>query len=270
MKKLLIALLTATVLSCVLAASAFAMGTDIKQTTGAVNMRTGPSPDYGVICVVPQGASVYIGDQSGDWYFVDYNGTQGWIYGRYIGSGSGGGSSYTPSNNGTNYNGAGFTLTAASNMRTGPGTEYGVILVLPNASYVNVYDVNNGWAYCTYGSNAGYVSTSLISGLGGSSGGSITVSGGSSPNYGSTWYNGNNYANVYDYNFYCAHNQDVVSVLGSNPDTILQHFVNYGMGEGRQGISSFNVYSYRDSHPELNERYGSDLRSYYLHACGII
>ena len=49
-----------------------------------------------------------------------------------------------------------------------------------------------------------------------------------------------------------------------------QHFVNYGMAEGRQGRASFNVYTYRDEHPELWEKFGDNLRGYYLWACCLL
>ena len=57
--------------------------------------------------------------------------------------------------------------------------------------------------------------------------------------------------------------------FGNDANAYLQHFVNYGMAEGRQGRASFNVYTYRDEHPELWEKFGDNLRGYYLWACGI-
>ena len=48
-----------------------------------------------------------------------------------------------------------------------------------------------------------------------------------------------------------------------------QHIVTYGMSEGRQAINSFNVYTYRSQHPDLEQRFGDNLRMYYLYACGL-
>ena len=57
--------------------------------------------------------------------------------------------------------------------------------------------------------------------------------------------------------------------VDDDANAYLQHFVDYGMAEGRQGRASFNVYTYRDEHPELWEKFGDNLRGYYLWACGI-
>ncbi len=50
-----------------------------------------------------------------------------------------------------------------------------------------------------------------------------------------TQYNGVDYASVYNCDYYLANNADVKNAYGSNDDiAVLQHFVNYGMNEGRQ------------------------------------
>ena len=61
----------------------------------------------------------------------------------------------------------------------------------------------------------------------------------------------------------------IASSIRAGANAYLKHFVDYGMAEGRQGRASFNVYTYRDEHPELWEKFGDNLRGYYLWACGI-
>ena len=80
-----------------------------------------------------------------------------------------------------------------------------------------------------------------------------------------TSYQGIDYSRVYDYNYYIAHNPDVVQVLGNDDLTVLKHFINYGMDEGRRGCDSFNVQSYQLEYGDLRKAYGDDLKSYYLH-----
>ena len=80
-----------------------------------------------------------------------------------------------------------------------------------------------------------------------------------------TTYHGTNYATVYDYNYYIARNPDVKRAFGSDDAATLAHFVNYGMTEGRQGISAFDVKSYKNLYPDLRKAYGNHLKSYYLH-----
>lgn len=80
-----------------------------------------------------------------------------------------------------------------------------------------------------------------------------------------TWYQGTNYAVVYNPTYYLQNNPDVAKVYGGNGDSVLVHFLVNGMQEGRQGNSSFNVYSYKNQYVDLRNAFGNDLKSYYLH-----
>ena len=46
---------------------------------------------------------------------------------------------------------------------------------------------------------------------------------------------------------------------------LLAHFVNCGMGEGRQAKASFDVFSYRNQYQDLRVAFGNNLKSYYMH-----
>ena len=61
------------------------------------------------------------------------------------------------------------------------------------------------------------------------------------------------------------HNPDVAAVCGGSSDSLLSHFLNYGMKEGRQGIVYFDVNSYKRRYKDLRMAFGNDLKSYYLH-----
>lgn len=80
-----------------------------------------------------------------------------------------------------------------------------------------------------------------------------------------TVYNGVNYSAVYDYTYYIQHNRDVYNVFGGDENMTLQHFVNYGMKEGRQGKADFDVRSYKNAYVDLRNAFGADLKNYYLH-----
>ena len=81
----------------------------------------------------------------------------------------------------------------------------------------------------------------------------------------STVYEGVDYSEVYDFEYYSSHNPDVVAVYGMDPQAVLGHFVRFGMAEGRKGNSSFDVFSYRNQYGDLRAAYGSDLKAYYIH-----
>ncbi|MDD4849702.1 MAG: SH3 domain-containing protein [Gemmiger sp.] len=266
-QKMLITFATMAAVFCLFVTSAFA--NDVQQTNGNVNMRIGPGTQYEKICVVPVGSSVYIIQNDNGWSNVEYNNTQGWIATKYLG-----GYAPAPNNNyvSNSYNDnpiQDHTVTADVNLRSGPGTNYGAYIVVPAGSVIGVDSYSNGWAHSYYGNYEGYISTSYVSGLGGYTYTAPTNNYNYNNNSGTTWYNGNNYANVYDYRYYAATYPDLVAVLGTDPNALIAHFVNSGMNEGRQGISSFNVYSYRNEHPDLSSQFGDNLRMYYLYACGI-
>ena len=80
-----------------------------------------------------------------------------------------------------------------------------------------------------------------------------------------TVYNGVDYSAVYNYDYYLEHNSDVKKVYGDDPEKVLQHFVEFGMSEGRQGSSGFNVTSYRNRYQDLRISFEKDIKAYYLH-----
>ena len=80
-----------------------------------------------------------------------------------------------------------------------------------------------------------------------------------------TVYQGIDYAPVYDFDFYVNYNQDLTGIFGSDPIGALNHFVNYGMAEGRRANASFDVYAYMAAYGDLPAAFGSNLEAYYLH-----
>ena len=85
---------------------------------------------------------------------------------------------------------------------------------------------------------------------------------------------GVDYAPVYDPEFYLSRNGDVEKAFTKSTyggvtmvddSAVLDHFINYGMSEGRRGSEAFDVYSYRTRYLDLRKAYGSNLKEYYLH-----
>ena len=86
--------------------------------------------------------------------------------------------------------------------------------------------------------------------------------------YTGTIFGGVDYSSIYNYDYYVSKNADVKKACEySRTDSfsVIKHFINYGMAEGRASISSFNVKIYRDNYPDLNKAFGKDLKKYYLH-----
>lgn len=82
---------------------------------------------------------------------------------------------------------------------------------------------------------------------------------------GITIYGGVNYAAVYDFSYYVANNPDVYRAYGNDDVAVLQHFVNYGMQEGRRACAGFSVQSYRANYADLQRACGNDWKAYYMH-----
>lgn len=76
---------------------------------------------------------------------------------------------------------------------------------------------------------------------------------------------GGGYENVFDYDYYVTHNPDVARAFGNDPKAVYEHFLNYGMREGRQASADFNVQSYQARYRDLRAAFGGDLPAYYRH-----
>ena len=73
------------------------------------------------------------------------------------------------------------------------------------------------------------------------------------------------YAPVFNAVYYANHNQDVRNVYGTDENQLFQHFLQYGMSEGRQASDEFNVYAYMNRYEDLHAAFGDDLPAYYRH-----
>lgn len=73
------------------------------------------------------------------------------------------------------------------------------------------------------------------------------------------------YSAVFDAAYYADRYPDLKTAFGNDDSALLQHFIQYGMAEGRQGNSQFDVYSYKNLYPDLRAAFGNNLKSYYMH-----
>ena len=81
----------------------------------------------------------------------------------------------------------------------------------------------------------------------------------------STVYDGVDYSAVYDYEYYRAHNEDLARAYGDVSDKFLEHFVKYGMKEGRQASAEFKLKAYKSNYADLVNAFKANNELYYWH-----
>jgi uncharacterized protein YraI len=141
------------------------------RATDSVNLRAGPSTRQAILLTIPSGAGLKItGSLSKGFYPVRYQGIKGWVYADYLAPGKrGSGSSTTPSSSAVSRPrmlGLAHTMDSL-NLRTGPGTNYGVILTIPdNGSLTITGSYRNGYYPVRYQGTKGWVSGDYLA-LGG-------------------------------------------------------------------------------------------------------
>lgn len=79
------------------------------------------------------------------------------------------------------------------------------------------------------------------------------------------------YSPIFDANYYLNKYSDLKAAFGNNKQAALNHFINCGMSEGRQGNDIFDVHFYKDNDVDLQKAFGNDWSAYYMHylECGI-
>ncbi|MGP5397411.1 SH3 domain-containing protein [Arthrobacter rhombi] len=140
-------------------------------TTGAVNLRQGPSTAYKSLGVVPKNAQVKVNGTAGGWMRVVYKtgstSTTGFIAGSYLKRSA---PAVTkppvtkpkPAAPAKPTKSVPRQTTSAVNMRRGAGTSHPTVLVLPKGAKVAQISASGGWSKVTYSGKTGYVATSFL------------------------------------------------------------------------------------------------------------
>ena len=135
-----------------------ALAANVTSTTD-VNVRSGPGSSYSVLTVMKKGTTTSQLGTSGSWAKVTVNGKTGYVYSKYLTSGSSS-SSTTPS---TTSSKTVYITASALNVRSGPGTSYGVVGGLSKGKSATVVGTSGSWYKIKYGSGYGYISSKYTS-----------------------------------------------------------------------------------------------------------
>lgn len=135
----------------------------VVKVNSALNMRSGPGSNYGVIGTLRNNDKVEIIKEVDGWYEIKFNGKVGYASKSYITIVNEG------SNNGTDSvikEGTVYGVSTNLNVRTGPGTSYQVIGYLLSGDKVKILGEENGWYKVQFnastGTKNGYVSKDYI------------------------------------------------------------------------------------------------------------
>lgn len=70
---------------------------------------------------------------------------------------------------------------------------------------------------------------------------------------------------VFNPSYYYSKYADLRNAGLKTDEQLLNHFVNNGVHEGRQGIATFNPQIYKERYRDLQASFGNNMRLYYLH-----
>lgn len=149
-------------------------GTGRVTARSGLNLRKSATTSSGVIRTIPYNGQVNIKNKNGSWYYVEYNGSYGYVSDDYVQKTSGGSSnsqdSSSNSNTQTQINGYGkITARSGLNLRKSASTNSGVIRTIPYNSQVKLKSKSGNWYYVEYSGSIGYVSADYIQKTSGSS-----------------------------------------------------------------------------------------------------
>ena len=138
----------------------------IVKVNSALNMRSGPGSNYGVIGTLRNNDKVEIIKEVYGWYEIKFNGKVGYVSSQYIkivDNESSEEKPVDPEKPSVSVNKQGVVkVNSALNMRSGPGGNYGVIGTLRNNDKVEIIKEVDGWYEIRFNGKVGYVSKSYI------------------------------------------------------------------------------------------------------------
>ena len=138
----------------------------IVKVNSALNMRSGPGSNYGVIGTLRNNDKVEIIKEVDGWYEIKFNGKVGYVSSQYIkvvDNESSEEKPVEPEKPSVSVNKQGIVkVNSALNMRSGPGSNYGVIGTLRNNDKVEIIKEVDGWYEIRFNGKVGYVSKSYI------------------------------------------------------------------------------------------------------------
>lgn len=80
-----------------------------------------------------------------------------------------------------------------------------------------------------------------------------------------TTYQGVDYSDVYDYDYYTKKYSDIYTAFVNDPAGAIEHFINFGIKEARQANEEFNITAYKNNYADLRNAFGDNNVAYVRH-----
>lgn len=135
------------------------------QGGSTINVRSGPGTDYDRVTMVAEGKRVAVLNQSGDWYYVSFGDTTGYIYKDFL-TRDGSTAASTPSAAPAVDKSVGNATVQGGNtinVRTGPGTDYSRVTMLAQGKRVTALAKSGSWYKVSFGGSVGYILNDYLS-----------------------------------------------------------------------------------------------------------
>lgn len=129
---------------------------------GGLNLRDTPSAGGKVLLTVPEGTSIEITGQQGQWYQTAYHGKNGWVSASYV-------------NVTISYQQGKITASGGLNLRESPSTSAGIVLTIPEGATVTITESKQDWYKVAYRGSTGWVFAEYVTIKSGNSSGSDSI-----------------------------------------------------------------------------------------------
>ena len=132
----------------------------IVNCVSGVNVRSGPGTGYALIGTAPKNAVYTVKGKSGSYYAIDYKGRTGYVYGSYVSLNA----EPAPSvSNASSQKGTVVNCISGVNIRSGPGTGYGLLGTAPKGTQYAVTGKSGSYYAISYNGRTGYIYASYLS-----------------------------------------------------------------------------------------------------------
>lgn len=126
-----------------------------------INVRSGPGTDCDRVTMVAEGKRVAVLGQSGDWYYVSFGDTTGYIFKDFLTrDGSSSASSASTSSAQTVDKSVGNATVQGGNtinVRSGPGTDFSRVTMVAQGKRVTALAKSGTWFKVSFGGTTGYI-----------------------------------------------------------------------------------------------------------------